>query len=310
MSRQGSLLILIALITACSHAPRVPAPVENIMVGKNYTEDTRSSYTGTVYTVKETETLYSIAWQTGKDYSELAKLNKLSAPFQIFPGQVLVLTPPPVAIDKPTTQVAMAKLDKPNDFKPIPVNKRPKSKFKPAVRPKPVKNLNRTSVPVKTVATTKTPQYYSTSRQQVVNNVVHRQESQKQNVRPQKATFDGSWTWPVKGELLEGFSYKADGVKGIRIQADRGQSIKAAAAGTVVYAGNALRGYGNLVIIKHSDKYLSAYAHSDRIVVKEKQNVLQGQKIAEVGSSGINRVMAHFEIRKNGKPVDPIKLLP
>ena len=100
------------------------------------------------------------------------------------------------------------------------------------------------------------------------------------------------------------------GNKGIKIAGKRGELIKAAANGRVVYAGSGLRGYGNLIIIKHTDDYLSAYAHTDKILVKEKQQVNGGQKIATMGSSGASRVMLHFEIRYHGKSVDPLKILP
>lgn len=106
------------------------------------------------------------------------------------------------------------------------------------------------------------------------------------------------------------FSTKEPVNKGIDISGVLGDSVKAAAAGTVVYAGQGLRGYGNLVIVKHDDAYLSAYAHTSRILVSEQQVVKAGQKIAEKGSTGTDEVKLHFEIRKNGKPVDPLKYLP
>lgn len=118
------------------------------------------------------------------------------------------------------------------------------------------------------------------------------------------------WSWPVKGKLIGKFSAKEQGNKGIKISGHRGDVIKAAASGRVVYAGSALRGYGYLVIIKHSDDYLSAYAHADKILVREKQSVKAGQAVATMGSSGTDRVMLHFEIRYHGKSVDPLKYLP
>jgi lipoprotein NlpD len=98
--------------------------------------------------------------------------------------------------------------------------------------------------------------------------------------------------------------------KGIDIAGSLGESVLAAAAGSVVYAGTGLRGYGNLVIIRHNEKFLSAYAHASRIVVRENESVKAGQKIAEIGSTGTDKVKLHFEIRENGKPVDPLKFLP
>ena len=121
---------------------------------------------------------------------------------------------------------------------------------------------------------------------------------------------DFQWQWPAKGKLLAKFSSKSGLTKGIDIAGELGESVVAAGSGVVVYAGSGLRGYGNLIIIKHSDRYLSAYAHNSRILVKEQDQVSEGQKIAEIGSSGSDRNKLHFEIRRDGKPVDPLVYLP
>lgn len=118
------------------------------------------------------------------------------------------------------------------------------------------------------------------------------------------------WIWPVKGKVIQAFNDKGRLNKGINIAAAKGRTVAASAAGEVVYAGSGLLGYGNLVIIKHNNKFLSAYAHNSRLFVKEKDRVKQGQKIAEVGDSGAARTMLHFEIRKDGKPVNPLRYLP
>ncbi|MEH6344918.1 MAG: peptidoglycan DD-metalloendopeptidase family protein [Bermanella sp.] len=118
------------------------------------------------------------------------------------------------------------------------------------------------------------------------------------------------WTWPAKGKLIAKFSAKSPANKGIDIAGGLGESVTAAAAGSVVYAGSGLLGYGNLVIIKHNEQYLSAYAHNKRLLVKESQKVKAGQTIAELGSSGTDKVKLHFEIRRQGKPVDPMLYLP
>jgi len=118
------------------------------------------------------------------------------------------------------------------------------------------------------------------------------------------------WYWPAEGEVIAKFSAVSPINKGIDIAGRLGEPVLAAAAGTVVYAGSGLLGYGNLVIIKHNDRYLSAYAHSDRLLVKENQQVKARQPIAEIGSSGTDKVKVHFEIRRDGKPVDPMRYLP
>ena len=117
------------------------------------------------------------------------------------------------------------------------------------------------------------------------------------------------WGWPTKGKVIAGFNENG-GPKGVQIAGNLGQAIVASAPGRVVYTGNGLRGYGNLVIIKHNDTYLSAYAHNRVVLVKQGDVVTRGQKIAEMGKSDANRVMLHFEIRRMGKPVDPMKFLP
>ncbi len=118
------------------------------------------------------------------------------------------------------------------------------------------------------------------------------------------------WRWPVQGKIIRRFSATEQGNKGLDIAAATGTPVISAAEGRVVYAGSALRGYGKLIIIKHSDEFLSAYAHNSRILVEEKQRISAGQKIAEVGSSDAERPMLHFEIRYKGKSVDPLRYLP
>ena len=145
--------------------------------------------------------------------------------------------------------------------------------------------------------------YSVTTNQQDVNKSIHRPTTQI----PTKVS---QWLWPVRGNLIGRFSANEQGNKGIKIAGKRGDIIKSAADGRVVYAGSALRGYGNLVIIKHSDDFLSAYAHADKILVKEKQFVSMGQTLATMGSTGTDRVMLHFEIRYHGKSVNPLKYLP
>lgn len=119
-----------------------------------------------------------------------------------------------------------------------------------------------------------------------------------------------AWQWPASGTILSGFSGALALNKGIDIGAEKGEPVVAAESGTVVYAGDGLRGYGNLLIIKHSQSFLSAYAHNDKLLVAEGQAVQAGQQIAEVGSSGTNIDKLHFEIRRDGKPVDPLQYLP
>jgi len=131
-----------------------------------------------------------------------------------------------------------------------------------------------------------------------------------QATKPVVSSTTLDWQWPAKGKVIAKFSTKAPTNKGIDISGSLGESVFAAAAGSVVYAGSGLLGYGNLVIIKHDDQFLSAYAHNKELLVKENQEVKAGQTIAEIGSSGTDKVKLHFEIRHKGKPVDPIIYLP
>lgn len=120
----------------------------------------------------------------------------------------------------------------------------------------------------------------------------------------------GGWRWPGSGSLLQGFTGGADPHKGIDISGKLGDPVVAARGGTVVYAGSGVRGYGNLLIIKHDVQWLSAYAHNSKLLVAEGQTVQAGQRIAEMGDSGTDRVKLHFEVRRQGNPVDPLQVLP
>jgi lipoprotein NlpD len=124
------------------------------------------------------------------------------------------------------------------------------------------------------------------------------------------STRQSDWTWPVKGNVLSKFSPNSPKYKGIDIAGQEGSPVLAASDGEVVYSGNSLKGYGNLLIIKHKKNFLTAYAHNKKLVVKEGDRVVAGQKIAEMGRTGTDRVKLHFEVRQDGKPIDPQKVLP
>ena len=118
------------------------------------------------------------------------------------------------------------------------------------------------------------------------------------------------WSWPTQGKVESTFSIRDPGRRGIDIVGRKGQPVKAAAAGRVVYRGNGLRGYGNLIILKHNETYFSAYAHTEDVVVKENEKVKLGQKLADMGNTSSDKTKLHFEIRRDGKPVNPIRYLP
>ncbi|MBI2790754.1 MAG: peptidoglycan DD-metalloendopeptidase family protein [Gammaproteobacteria bacterium] len=124
------------------------------------------------------------------------------------------------------------------------------------------------------------------------------------------STFKNEWQWPVKGKIIKHYLASGVGLKGIDIAGDLGKEVKSAGSGKVVYSGQGLRGYGQLVIIKHNDTYLSAYGHNSELLVKEGQTVTKGQVIARMGHTDTDTVKLHFEVRKNGRPINPLDVLP
>lgn len=222
-----------------------------------------------VHVVKTGDTLFSIAWRYGVDFKQVAAWNGINQPYRIYPGQKLK-----VAGKK--TRAAPAS--------PAPVSVA-KTKQKSSAKP---------VVAGKQKATTKPPK--SSSSQSPKTDVIHGRGAVK-------------WNWPTSGPILRTFSTRVTGRKGLDIGGKRGQKIKAAAAGKVVYSGSGLVGYGKLIIVKHNDKYLSAYGHNDVLLVKEGQIVRAGSTIAKMGLVA-KRPQLHFEIRKDGRPVNPQKYLP
>jgi lipoprotein NlpD len=132
--------------------------------------------------------------------------------------------------------------------------------------------------------------------------------SSRQSAAPSSQRL--TWKWPANGRLLQRYQPKGNGKKGINIGGRSGEPVRAAAAGKVVYSGSGLGGYGRLIIIKHNKDFLSAYAHNRKLIAREGQWVKQNQVIAQMGRSGTDRVQLHFEIRKRGRPVDPLRYLP
>ncbi|BAJ03139.1 lipoprotein NlpD [Shewanella violacea DSS12] len=289
------LLALCICFVGCSFQSDRPAPVVNVTtpVTASYNKGSLKSNS---YLVKKGDTLYSIAWASNNDFVDLAKKNKLKRPFIIYPGQKLNLNLTLTVTNSQTAKTVSPPPSKVVSTKPKEVVKHTHTPVVVASKPHKV-HEKKPLDPVKDSA------YSVTTSQQVVNKPIHRPTSQL----PAKVS---KWFWPVRGKLIGRFSANEQGNKGIKIAGKRGDIIKSAADGRVVYAGSALRGYGNLVIIKHSDNFLSAYAHADKILVKEKQFVSVGQTLATMGNTGTDRVMLHFEIRYHGKSVDPLKYLP
>lgn len=271
--------------------------------------------------VKKGDTLRAIALDHGQSYRDIAAWNNLADPDKINVGQVLRVAPPEMLTETPADPVAVAKpvsisglsgdgeTRQPPAAAPViagkeSVKQTPKGGKQP-YSPEALAKLQTAEAatvaatapsPVAAVAPTAAP---------------HAGTDTKPVEKPPAVATDDTlgWSWPVgAGKILGGFVEGSN--KGVDIAGKPGDPVVAAAAGKVILVSNALRGYGNFVIIKHNNNFLSVYAHNSRILVKEEQTVSKGQKIAEVGSSDADQPKLHFEIRRQGKPVDPMKFLP
>ena len=140
--------------------------------------------------------------------------------------------------------------------------------------------------------------------------VTNKKSTSKPAAKKLEKPIKHTWNWPTQGKVIRTYSSKLGGNKGIDISGKIGQPVLAASAGKVVYSGNGLASYGNLIIVKHSDQFLSAYAHNKKLFVREGGEVKRGQKIAELGNTGTSEAKLHFEIRYKGKPVNPLDYLP
>lgn len=223
------------------------------------------------YTVKPGDTLIRIGLESGQNWRDIARWNNIDNPNLIEVGQVVRVVPPGV-----DPAVAAARGVPPAKVESRPLDARAASA--PA---------SGAAAAASTPAPAPAPAPAPTAA---------------------SGDDDINWAWPARGSVTAGFDESRN--KGLSIAGKAGDPVLAAADGRVVYAGSGLRGYGNLVIVKHNSTYLTAYAHNQTLLVKEDQPVKRGQKIAEMGSSDADRVQLHFEIRKQGKPVDPAKLLP
>jgi lipoprotein NlpD len=250
------------------------------------------------HTVRQGDTLYSVAFMYGFTVEEIATWNRLQAPYTIYRGQRLRLSQPPAINIKPE-QAAPLPVSRPKPSAELMAQ--PTAEAVPASRPK-------THTPVPAPAPSQPKSAVSSAPRPAAPQVTVKSAPVPPAAPIENATPD--WSWPANGPLLSGFNQGSSGLKGISIGGKTGQDVRAAASGKVVYAGSGLSGYGRLLIIKHNDEFLSAYAHNRTLIAKEAQWVKQGEVIAEMGSSGTDRTQLHFEIRKKGKPVDPLRYLP
>jgi lipoprotein NlpD len=334
--RGAGAVALVVLLAAC--ASRAPAPIEErgarpakpvaaapapVLVAPE--PERRPQF----YTVKRGDTLQAIALDHGLDYRELAAWNNIENVNVIRVGRVLRLSPPgePAAAGVTTTPLRSAPPVVAADARPAPTPQAappaapvpvPRNTESYKSQPKAVKEpySEQALRDAQRAATAAAPAPVPVT-EPVAPAAVARAEPRPAPppaAEPRAGAPEGDddrieWAWPATGKLVTGFSDNAN-LKGIDISGKAGQPVLASAAGKVVYAGTGIRGYGKLVIVKHSTTYLSAYAHNREIVVKEGQQVTRGQKIAEMGNTDAEQVMLHFEIRRLGKPVDPLKYLP
>lgn len=255
------------------------------------------------YTVKKGDTLYAIALENGQSYRDVAAWNNLEDPNKIQVGQQLRVKPAgadsvaPVAVAKPIAPPAPIE-SRPLGASAAPNTENLKREPRGGKLPYSEEALARLQKP----DSTPTTEVKSETRPATLEKPVD-----KPPVPP--AGEDAvEWAWPANGKLTG--SFVEGGNKGLDIAGAMGEPVLAAAPGKVILVSSALRGYGNFVIVKHTAAYLSVYAHNSRILVKEEQQVAKGQKIAEIGSSDSDQPKLHFEIRYQGKPVDPLKFLP
>jgi lipoprotein NlpD len=283
--------VAVVVLSACSSKPLSRAPVEDRASVPSKVVDTTPQPSQPIkyppgfenagkagyYTVKPKDTLIAIGLETGQSHKDIARWNNLENPNRIEIGQVLRVVPPvpeAVAVAKPVTNGAATAT-------PIAAGSASRPASAPASAPATVSSATPTPAPVAAAAAT----------------------------APAAGDDDMGWIWPTAhGPVLAGFDEVKN--KGLDIGGTAGEPVLASADGKVVYAGAGLRGYGNLIILKHNNIYLTAYAHNQSLLVKEDQSVKKGQKIAEMGNSDADRVKLHFEVRRQGKPVDPTKYLP
>ncbi len=305
------LLIALSVLSACTsnlrQAPvvdRSPSLRPVVPVSTEQPKDERG-----FYTVRRGDTLLRIAFDHGQNYRDLVSWNKLADPDDIKVDQVLRIAPPEqVAGGVKTMPVEAPPASEPRTVQPpVPKKTSPKGDKRPysdsALAE--LRGDGAARVDAK-VADKQDPPDPVTTRPAV-------------GAAPTGVVVPGSvvtatdddklsWMWPSDGKIVATFDEGKN--KGIDIAGKAGQQVMAAGTGKVMYAGSGIRGYGNLVIVKHSNSLLSAYAHNRSIVVKEGQHVSKGQVIAEMGDSDADSVKLHFEIRQQGKPVDPSRFLP
>jgi len=320
--------IVVSLLAGCSTTPRTAAPVvERTTSSAKPAADPAKTVAAAparpegkgYYTVKKGDTLYRIALESGQSYRDIVAWNNLTNPNDIKVDQVLRVSPP----DGVQTGAVVAPAAGASGIEVRPLGASSSAGAAPAAAssgttanktgPRGDKRAYSDSTLAElekpdAAPTAMAPAAAPAAAVQAPAKAEAAHPAEKPAVAAAAADDDAvSWMWPAEGKVVGTFD---GGKKGVDIAGKSGQPVMAAGAGKVMYAGAGIRGYGNLVIVKHSNNLLSAYAHNKTILVKEGQAVTKGQKIAEMGNSDSDSVKLHFEIRQQGKPVDPSKYLP
>jgi lipoprotein NlpD len=255
------------------------------------------------YTVRSGDTLYSIALDHGLDYRELAIWNGIPSPGAIRAGQQLRMTPPgQTATTATTTTTAPFRTAPDVEGRPI------AGASPPATGPGPAAGASAQAAGgIKTQPQALKVPYSDQAYAQLAS--IRPASPQPKPEATGSEADDLQFSWPASGRIVNSFSDSAN-LKGIGIAGKSGQPVYASAPGRVIFSGTGIRGFGKLIVIKHNNAFLSVYGHNNELLVKEGQNVVKGQKIAEMGNTDADQVKLHFEIRRYGKPVDPLSLLP
>ena len=298
-------------VSDCTSSGAINVPRNPNTNAPDYSQIQKGSYKGNTYKVNKGDTMFLIAYLTGMDVKDLASMNNMKEPYSLSVGQTLKISncsTKTITTTVPVKTTASAAPAAPAE---------PEVTYTPGANGTQIGSDGTVIGPIKSGVATggaSTPAFTNNTPSTPVTTTT--QVETTTNDTPINANVVApvasniAWQWPTQGNVIQGFSNTDGGNKGVDISGSRGQAVKAAASGRVVYAGNALRGYGNLIIIKHNDDFLSAYAHNDKILVSDQQEVKAGQEIAKMGSTGTNAVKLHFEIRYKVKSVDPVRYLP
>jgi len=277
--------------------------------------------------VRRGDTLYSISFLYGVSVDELADWNRLRPPYTIYRGQELRLRPAAATPSAPGLQAAAPRASQPKPRTGTPARPQSGGGAAPVMRPAAptggaapvvgsVPKIAAASAPKSApAARAMVPPASATSRSTGTSTAAAAPSPaipRPAVAVPARAESSQKvfWSWPAEGRLIRRYDPDSAAKKGIDIGGTSGDTVRAAAAGKVVYAGSGLSGYGRLIIIKHNNDFLSAYAHNRKLIATEGQWVNKGEVIAQMGSSGTDRTQLHFEIRKHGRPVDPLRYLP